>query len=80
MHQGTDYRYASWQPIETKKTAMGTKAPYYGNAMVAAILHVKRDEHDSTVQVVNLPMPQEAESAYAAYVNGKLARVAVINM
>ena len=80
MHQGTDYRYASWQPIETNKTSIGTKAPYYGNVMVAAMLHAKQDEHDLKVQVVNLPMPQETESAYAAYVNGKLARIAVINM
>src|SRR3982075_1414196 len=31
MHQGTDYRYASWQPVQTNKTTIGTKPPYYGN-------------------------------------------------
>jgi hypothetical protein len=80
MHQGTDYRYASWQPIETNKTSMGTKAPYYGNAMVAAMLHGKQKGQNSNVQVINLPMNQETEAAYAAYIDGKLARVAVINM
>lgn len=80
MHQGTDYRYASWQPVETNKTSMGTKAPYYGNAMVAAMLHGGKEEHESKVQVVNLPMSQETDAAYAAYIDGKLARLAVINM
>lgn len=80
MHQGTDYRYASWQPIETNKTSMGTKAPYYGNAMVAAMLNGGKGEHNSNVQVVNLPMTQETDAAYATYVNGRLARIAVINM
>lgn len=77
MHQGTDYRYASWQPVQTSKTTIGTKAPYYGNVMVAAML---RGEADSSVQVVNLPMSSETDSGYAAYVDGKLARIAVINM
>jgi hypothetical protein len=77
MHQGTDYRYASWQPVQTSKTTIGTKAPYYGNIMVAAML---RGKTDSSVQVVNLPMSSEFDSAYAAYVDGSLARLAVINM
>lgn len=85
MHQGTNYRYASWQPIETTKTAIGTKAPYYGNVMVAAMLRGNSDNRNGTVdtsdvQVVDLPMGNETESAYAAYVDGKLARIAVINM
>lgn len=77
MHQGTDYRYASWQPVQTSKTTIGTKAPYYGNIMVAAML---RGKPHSSVQVVNLPMLSEFDTAYAAYVDGKLARLAVINM
>lgn len=75
MHQGTDYRYASWQPAETNKTTMGTKAPYYGNAMVAAMMQGRDD-----VRIANIPLDQDTEAAYAAYVNGKLVRVAVINM
>jgi hypothetical protein len=32
------------------------------------------------VRIANLPLESELESAYAAYVNEKLARIAVINM
>ncbi|KAJ5624233.1 hypothetical protein N7510_000542 [Penicillium lagena] len=77
MHQGTDYRYASWQPVQTNKTTKGTKAPYYGNAMVAAMLSADKNDQ---VRVLNLPLDQDTESAYAAYVNGNLARIAVVNM
>lgn len=75
MHQGTDYRYGAWQPIETNKTSLGTKAPYYGNIMVAAMTQGIKD-----VRIVNIPLSQDTESAYAAYVDGKLARIAVVNM
>lgn len=84
MHQGTNYRYASWQPIQTDKATIGTKAPYYGNVMVTAMLRGGDSDSESNssseVQVVNLPMSHETEAAYAAYVNGNLARIAVINM
>lgn len=85
MHQGTNYRYASWQPIQTTKTTIGTKAPYYGNVMVAAMLrggsvHNNGGAGTSDVQVVDLPMNNETESAYAAYVDGQLSRIAVINL
>lgn len=85
MHQGTDYRYASWQPIQTSKTTIGTKAPYYGNVMVAAMLSGNSSSSGgssttSDIQVVNLPMQEETESAYAAYVDGQLARIAVVNL
>jgi hypothetical protein len=77
MHQGTDYRYASWQPVQTHKTAIGTKPPYYGNIAVAAMLgNLVREK----VQIVNLPLPDVEESAYAAYVDGSLRRIAVVNM
>ena len=77
MHQGTNYRYQSWQPIETGKTTKGTKAPYYGNIAVATFLG---DIITATPSIVNLPLPNEDESAYAAYVDDKLRRVIVINM
>ena len=77
MHQGTNYRYQSWQPIDTNITSKGTKAPYYGNIGVAAFLG---DIVASPPDVVNLPLPNEEESAYAAYVDGKLARLMVVNM
>jgi hypothetical protein len=77
MHQGTNYRYQAWQPIETNKATKGTKAPYYGNIAVASFLG---DIVSDTPSIVNLPLPDEQESAYAAYTDGKLARVMVINM
>lgn len=75
MHQGSDYRYASWQPVETEKTTLGTKPPYYGNVFVAAMV-----QGGSDVQITDLPLSNETEAAYAAYVGGKLARIAVINL
>lgn len=77
MHQGTNYRYQAWQPIETNITAKGTKAPYYGNIAVASFL---ADITTSRPAIANLPLPNEEESAYAAYVDGELDRVIVINM
>jgi hypothetical protein len=77
MHQGTNYRYQSWQPIDTNVTSKGTKAPYYGNIAVAAFLG---NITASAPKIVNLPLPSEQESAYAAYVDNKLARLIVINL
>lgn len=77
MHQGTNYRYQSWQPIDTNITSKGTKAPYYGNIAVAAFLG---DLTKSAPSVVNLPLPSEQESAYATYMHGKLAKLIVINL
>ncbi|KAK3718842.1 hypothetical protein LTR37_004758 [Vermiconidia calcicola] len=77
MHQGTNYRYQAWQPIDTNKVAKGTKAPYYGSIAVASFLG---DIVTATPSITNLPLPDEQESAYAAYVDGKLDRIIVINM
>lgn len=77
MHMGTNYRYQSWQPIDTNKVSKGTKAPYYGNIAVAAFLG---DITKSAPRIVNLPLGSEEEAAYAAYVDNKLARIIVINM
>lgn len=77
MHQGTDYRYALWQPIDTANTTKGTKAPYYGNIMVANVLG---NLTDGIVQVADLEQDSIYNSAYAAYVDGQLHRIAVIQM
>lgn len=77
MHQGTDYRYASWQPVDTNKTSKGTKAPYYGNVAVAAALG---DITTSSVRVANIPLANETSAAYAIYANSTLARLMLINM
>ncbi|KAI9668250.1 MAG: hypothetical protein M1821_001070 [Bathelium mastoideum] len=84
MHQGTNYRYVSWQPIETNVSSIGTKAPYYGNIAVAAFLgNVSGNTANSTAQntsIANLPLPNPMEAAYAAYSNSVLQRVMVINL
>lgn len=77
MHQGTDYRYTSWQPIDTVNTTKGTKAPYYGNIMVATMLG---DLTKGNTSVADLELDSEYNSAYAAYKNGQLRRLAVIQM
>ncbi|KAF2684717.1 glycoside hydrolase family 79 protein [Lentithecium fluviatile CBS 122367] len=77
MHQGTDYRYASWQPISTSKTSIGTKPPYYGNIAVAAALG---DVTNSSVRVANIPLNQSTEAAYAIYSDNILSRLMIINM
>lgn len=77
MHMGTNYRYQAWQPIETEKDSVGTKAPYYGNVAVAAFIG---DVEKAPPSVVNIPMASELEAGYASYVDGKLAKVIIINM
>lgn len=78
MHQGTDYRYSSWQPVTTSKTTLGTKPPYYGNIAVAAALgNITAGE----IRVRNIPLSDsETAAAYAIYANSKLARLMVINL
>jgi len=77
MHQGLNFRYASWQPVQTNITTIGTKAPYYGNIAVAAFLG---NLISSSVQISNLPLSSPMEAAYAAYENGTLSRIAVVNL
>ncbi len=92
MHMGTNYRYASWQPVTTDLTVAGTKAPYYGNVAVAAFLGNLRIE---PVRIAHLELggsdadanatETETEvgvkdSAYAAYVDDALTRIMVVNM
>lgn len=79
MHQGTNYRYQAWQPVDTNRTTIGTKAPYYGNIAVAAFLGDLTEECNRP-QVVNLPLAGEFEAAYAAFVQGKLTKIALINL
>jgi Glycosyl hydrolase family 79 C-terminal beta domain len=56
---------------------MGTKPPYYGNVAVAAMIG---ESTMSSVSIVNIPLSHEQEAAYAAYVNGKLARIMVVSL
>lgn len=81
MHQGTNYRYASWQPVQTVNESLGTKAPYYGNVMVATFLGDLNAGKNVTIGDIELGgEPSIYHSAYAAYVDGRLKRIAVIQM
>ncbi|KAM3414650.1 hypothetical protein BST61_g9809 [Cercospora zeina] len=77
MHQGTNYRYQPWQPIETRNTTRGTKAPYYGNIATAAFLG---DLTKARPQIVDLCLPGDFQSAFASYIDGRLAKIAAINL
>jgi len=77
MHQGTNYRYASWQPVQTVNETRGTKAPYYGNIMVATFLG---DLTKGSVSISDLELGNIYQNAYAAYVDGRLERIAIIQM
>ena len=74
FHQGTNYRYQSWQPIDTNITTKGTKAPYYGNIAAASFLGNK------SPAIVNIPLSESTESAYATYTDGKISKALLINM
>ncbi len=78
MHMGTNFRYASWQPIDTHIAVKGTKAPYYGNIAVASALG-DTSQHDISVAGLEL-QGDEREAAYAVYADDKLARILIINM
>lgn len=77
MHQGLNYRYASWQPIQTANESIGTKAPYYGNIAVASFLG---DLSAGNVSVANIDLDSIYNAAYAAYADERLERIAVIQM
>ncbi|KAI0006289.1 glycoside hydrolase family 79 protein [Xylariaceae sp. FL0662B] len=80
MHMGTDYRYASWQPIATNRTAVPTtKPPYYGNVAVAAFLGRARPLSVAHLSL-SLNGTDDREAAYAAYVDNALRRIMVVNM
>ncbi|KAF6825665.1 glycoside hydrolase family 79 protein, partial [Colletotrichum musicola] len=80
MHMGTDYRYASWQPVTTDTTPIGTKAPYYGNIAIAAFLSPGLSTDPVSVAHIPVSSDSEQSSAYAAYQSGALSRLLVINL
>ena len=66
---------------------VGTKAPYYGSVAAASFLSLTGALGHTTVsgvQVAELAIDSDADpvynAAYASYVNGQLARIAVIQM
>jgi hypothetical protein len=79
MHQGTNYRYQAWQPVNTTRVTIGTKAPYYGNVAVAAFLGDLTKKQDRP-QVVNMPLEGITQAAYASFVHGKLSKIMLLNL
>ncbi|CAG8951004.1 hypothetical protein HYFRA_00006401 [Hymenoscyphus fraxineus] len=78
MHMGTNYRYQAWQPIHTNITTIGTKPPYYGQIVVAAMLG---SQTEGATTITNIPTTSSHEAIYTAYAaDSQLARVAIINM
>ncbi|ODM18946.1 hypothetical protein SI65_05563 [Aspergillus cristatus] len=74
FHQGTSYRYASWQPILNKGIAPSTKPPYYGQIMVATALGRSENMHQQH------PSLEHTDAAYALFDNTKLSKLVVLNM
>lgn len=56
---------------------MGTKPPYYGHVVVAAMIG---DQSKGKTTITNIKTDDEREAVYAAYTGEGLARVAIINM
>lgn len=81
MHQGVNYRYASWQPIETERGVRTTKPAFYGNAATADFVAHEQGEE---LRIVELNLTEagqsEVEAGYAAFVDGKVQKLAVMNL
>lgn len=75
FHQGLNYRYASWQPIESKGVAPTTRPPYYGHIMVANAIGQSKN-----TRIVNIPLGEDTESAYAIYDGKRLSKLVVTNL
>lgn len=80
MHQGVNYRYGSWQPIETNRSVKATKPAFYGN--VASADFVGRSRGKLRVMEIDLKNGglAEEEAVYAAFVDDALERLAIVNL
>ena len=74
FHQGTSYRYASWQPILNKGIPPTTKPPYYGQIMVATALG-----QSENMRISNIPLSGDTESAYALFDGEDLSKLVILN-
>ncbi|CAI7634346.1 unnamed protein product [Penicillium bialowiezense] len=75
FHQGLKYRYASWQPIAIEGAPPATRPPYYGQIMVASAIGHSRD-----TRIVNIPLAEDTESAYAIYHGARLSKLVITNL
>ncbi|KAI8632144.1 family 79 glycoside hydrolase [Xylariaceae sp. FL1651] len=79
-HQGTSFRYASWLPIAVNETKPFVKPPYYGNVFAARFIGPSGKTQINHHLLGDPLHPDEHNVAYAAYDDGKLARVALLNI
>ncbi|KAM0448772.1 hypothetical protein ACHAO4_008244 [Trichoderma viride] len=75
MHQGTAYRYGAWMPISQNGTGPSTNPPYYGHVMVSKFIG-----SNPNTRISNIDLNSDFYSAYAAYEDGRLARVVLLNL
>ncbi|PNS16297.1 hypothetical protein CAC42_6404 [Sphaceloma murrayae] len=76
MHQGTNYRYQMWQPVDTNFSARATKPAYYGNVALAAFLGGFEGEG----RVAELDLRVDTGAAFAIWRGGKVRRVLVVDL
>lgn len=75
FHQGLNYRYVSWQPISSNGQPPKTRAPYYGQIMVASAIGNAQD-----ARIVNIPLVEDTEAAYGIYHGEELSKLVVLNL
>ena len=83
MHQGIDYRYSSWQAVETDQAVRATKPPFYGNVATADFIGDVRRGHVQVFELgyhKQLGMRAEFDMGYGLYVVRVLEKVAMLNM
>ncbi|OAA77717.1 glycoside hydrolase family 79 [Akanthomyces lecanii RCEF 1005] len=75
FHQSIGSPYAAWAPISPQQQ---TKPPYYGKLAAGTFLA----NSSSALQVKTLDLGGRADldSGYAAYVEGRLERIAILNL
>ncbi|KAI9746229.1 MAG: hypothetical protein M1818_000910 [Claussenomyces sp. TS43310] len=76
MQQGTGFGYAAWQPIAYNGLGPHVRGPYYGLACVADFIGTAAAD----LQVSNIDLSSATLSAYAGYIAGRLAKVAIVNL
>ncbi|KAF4552916.1 Beta-glucuronidase-like protein [Elsinoe fawcettii] len=77
MHQGTNYRYQLWQPVDTNFSARATKPAYYGNVALAAFLgRIKEGD----TRVADLGLQGDTGAAYGVWEKGRLGRVLLVDL
>ncbi|KAK2806702.1 hypothetical protein FQN50_005696 [Emmonsiellopsis sp. PD_5] len=74
MQSGINFLFSLWRPKIEEKPGVILPA-FYGQIFTAEFVGA-----GSNVQVANMDLKTDFGSAYAAYENGKLARIAIVNL